>query len=90
MAYTCEKIQPSSIEDMIRTETISMALKAMETLPAATRKVFQLHFIEGKTYDEIANELGKSKNNHPQTKATGFDTIKRQTASNAYPSYSFY
>jgi RNA polymerase sigma-70 factor (family 1) len=54
-------LEPASertiLEDMIHYESMKGIVVAMERLPQQCRKVFVLHYIEGKKLSEIAKEL---------------------------------
>ncbi len=58
---TAASLAPSTegtvLEDMIFDETINGIMSAMERLPKQCKKVFVLHYIEGKKLTEIAKEL---------------------------------
>jgi len=45
------------LEDMIHYESMKGIMTAMELLPSQCRKVFMLHYIEGKKLSDIAKEL---------------------------------
>ncbi len=76
--YLSNNTERSIADDLIRTETLAIVLKAMEELPPATRKVFQLLFIEGKSYDEIASELNRSKETIRKQKQQGLLFLKKK------------
>jgi len=61
---------------MLRAETWGRVLKALEELPPATKKVFHMLFIEGKTYSEIAKETGRSKEALRKQKKLGLIMLK--------------
>jgi len=77
-AYLSKPTERSMEDELIRTETLSIVLKAMEELPPATRKVFQLHYIEGKSYDEISKQLNRSKETIRKQKQQGLLFLKRK------------
>lgn len=66
----------SIIEDIICQETYQALLKALDTLPFATRRVFELSKLEHKTLDEIAIELGLSKQTVKNQLSTGLKHLK--------------
>ena len=47
-------------EELIRKESLSTLLRAMDSLPDSQRNLMNLHVLQGKTYDEIAAETGLS------------------------------
>ena len=47
-------------EELIRKESLSSLLRAMDTLPESQRKLMQLHVLQGRSYEEIAAETGLS------------------------------
>jgi RNA polymerase sigma-70 factor (family 1) len=58
-----QNITESTIaEALIRTETLAIIYRAIEQLPPASQRVFKLFYLEGKSYDEIAEKLNRSKN----------------------------
>lgn len=61
LAHAGEEWEASAHEHLVRTETFSLILNAIEDLPPASRTVFKLYYLEGKSYDEIASHLGRSK-----------------------------
>jgi len=77
-AYLSKPAERSMEDDLIRAETLSIVLKAMEKLPPATRKVFQLYYIEGKSYDEISKQLNRSKETIRKQKQQGILFLKRK------------
>jgi RNA polymerase sigma-70 factor (family 1) len=52
-----ESFDPTALETLIYSEMMSKIYAAMEKLPRQCRKVFTLHYIEGKKISEIAGEL---------------------------------
>ena len=76
--YAHDKSESSSFEDLIKTETWALVLKAMEDLTPATKKVFQLHYLEGKSYEEIATQLGRSKETIRKQKQQGLIFLRKK------------
>jgi RNA polymerase sigma-70 factor (family 1) len=74
--YLQAKESTSADAELIRTETLAIIINAIEQLPPATRKVFQLHYIEGMSYDEISKTLGRSKETIRKQKQQGLATLK--------------
>ncbi|MDP9040916.1 MAG: sigma-70 family RNA polymerase sigma factor, partial [Bacteroidota bacterium] len=65
------------IDDMIYAETLARIFKAMDELPGQCRKVFILHYIEGKKISEIATELKISVSSVRTHRGRGIDLLKR-------------
>ena len=77
-SHSCQSFQNSAIEEMIRTETLSLVLEAMEQLPPATRRVFKMLYIEGKSYDEISRELNRSKETVRKQRNQGLIALRKK------------
>jgi len=52
-----QSFDPTALETLIYSEMMSKIYAAMEKLPRQCKKVFTLHYIEGKKISEIAEEL---------------------------------
>ncbi len=52
-----ESFDPTALETLIYAEMMNEIYAAMEKLPSQCKKVFKLHYIEGKKISEIAEEL---------------------------------
>jgi len=76
LAYLQEKTEASAAEHLLRTETLSLILAAIESLPPASRAVFKLYYLEGKSYEEIAQELGRSKETVRKQKHYGLTVLR--------------
>lgn len=76
IAYLQDTIEASAAEHLIRTETLSLILSAIEELPPASRTVFKLHYLEGLSYDEIADQLGRSKETIRKQKQYGLQVLR--------------
>jgi RNA polymerase sigma-70 factor (family 1) len=57
---TAETVEQSVMHKMMQVETIRQILQALDVLPPKCREVFQLFFIQGKSYEEIGKELNIS------------------------------
>jgi RNA polymerase sigma-70 factor (family 1) len=55
--FISESFDPTALEILIYSEMMSKIYAAMEKLPRQCKKVFTLHYIEGKKISEIAEEL---------------------------------
>jgi len=66
-----------SLEYMIEAEFLRELYASFNKLPARCRKVMQLFFVEGKTYQEIAAELKLSLSTIRNQKARGLDILRR-------------
>lgn len=78
LQYLAAVSERTTFEEIVHAETWTKVLKAMETLPPATKKVFQMLFIEGKNYSEIAKETGRSKETIRIQKRKGLIILKRK------------
>ena len=52
-----DAFDPTALENMVYNELMTGIYTAMEKLPAQCRKVFTMHYVEGKKTSEIAKEL---------------------------------
>jgi RNA polymerase sigma-70 factor (family 1) len=52
-----DSFDPTALETLIYVEMMNEIYDAMEKLPGQCKKVFKLHYIEGKKISEIAEEL---------------------------------
>jgi RNA polymerase sigma-70 factor (family 1) len=57
---TADTMEQSILHKLVHTETLRQILHLMEILPPQCRKVFQLFFLHGKSYSEIAREMNIS------------------------------
>jgi RNA polymerase sigma-70 factor (family 1) len=58
-----EPVEETSIEnEIIRSEVLSQIHHAIESLPAACRRISEMSYLDGKKNQEIADELGVSVN----------------------------
>lgn len=57
-SHTEEREDPPVMNRIIEAETMNMIYTAMEALPAKCGEVFRLFYLEGKSLNEIAEELG--------------------------------
>ncbi|HWI93529.1 MAG TPA: RNA polymerase sigma-70 factor [Flavisolibacter sp.] len=53
-------IEPCVLHSIVETETVQQIVDTLEKLPPKCRQVFQLFYLQGKSYDEIARELNLS------------------------------
>jgi len=60
--YLTDKSEHSIQEDIIRAETLNLVYQSLNILPRKCLKVFELFYLENKTYEEIAAELKLSVN----------------------------
>lgn len=58
--YLSETRERDAFERIAETETYREIFVALNTLPPQCRKIFSMHFIEGKEYQQIADELNLS------------------------------
>ena len=71
--------------DIIEEEVHAVILyKALETLPAKCRKVFELSCLEGVKYKDIAQELNISLNTVKSQRARAIELLKKQLKNNPY------
>lgn len=76
--YLQDEEEQSSLEYLIRTETIALILAAIEELPSATQNVIRLHYLEEKSYDEMAKELNRSKETIRKQKKAGLVFLQKR------------
>jgi RNA polymerase sigma-19 factor, ECF subfamily len=58
--YLAEKTENDVMHKMVEAETYREIHMALKTLPPQCKKIFQMIFLEGKEYDQIARELNLS------------------------------
>jgi RNA polymerase sigma-70 factor (family 1) len=72
-----ESFDPNALETLIHAEMMSEIYAAMEKLPRQCKKVFTLHYVEGKKISEIAEELKISIGTANTHKFRGIHLIKK-------------
>jgi RNA polymerase sigma-70 factor (family 1) len=72
-----EGFDRTALENMIYSETMAKIYAAMDKLPPQCKKVFILHFIEGKKIAEIAEELKISIGTVKTHKVRGIDSLQK-------------
>src|ERR1700688_1736076 len=72
-----EGIERTALENMIYSETMAKIYAIMDKLPPQCRKVFILHYIEGKKIAEIAEELKISIGTVKTHKVRGIDLLQK-------------
>ena len=72
-----EGFDKTALENMIYSETMAKIYAAMDKLPPQCRKVFILHYIEGKKIAEIAEELKISIGTVKTHKVRGIDLLQK-------------
>lgn len=77
LLYISSDIQQSIQEDIIRAETVRQIHEAIEQLPEQCRRVFKMHFVEGKDYATIADELRLSVSTIRNQKARAIMLIRK-------------
>jgi RNA polymerase sigma-70 factor (family 1) len=75
---TLEEVsERTSLESMIYSETMAMIYAAMEKLPPQCKRVFIMHYVEGKKIAEIATELKISIGTVKSHKVRGIDLLQK-------------
>lgn len=77
--YLGEETEDSIIEKLIETEIYREIFTMLNTLPPKCRKIFTMLFIEGKNYEQIAEELNLSISTIRNQKARGLMLIKQRS-----------
>ena len=72
-----EEFERSPLENMIYSETMAKIYAAMEKLPNKCKRVFIMHYIEGKKITEIAVELKISIGTVKTHKVRGIDLLQK-------------
>ena len=62
---------------MIQSEVLNSLYQAIEKLPPECRKIFKMLYVEGKNYQQIAEELKLSVNTIRNQKATGVKLLRK-------------
>lgn len=78
--YLSDKNERDVFERMAETETYREIFIALNTLPPQCRKIFSMLFIEGKEYQQIADELNLSVDTIRSQKARAIMLIKQRLA----------
>ena len=78
--YLSDKNEKDAFERMAETETYREIFIALNTLPPQCRKIFSMLFIEGKEYQQIADELNLSIATIRSQKARAIMLIKQRLA----------
>jgi RNA polymerase sigma-70 factor (family 1) len=71
-----EHFERTALENMIYTETMTKIYAAIDRLPTQCRRVFILHYLEGKKISEIAEELNISVGTVKTHKVRGIDLLQ--------------
>ncbi len=74
--YLADKTTPGIQHDIIRAETMNMIYQSLHILPKKCLQVFELFYLENKSYEEIAAELKLSVNNVRNHKMRGLNLLK--------------
>ncbi|MEO9512231.1 MAG: sigma-70 family RNA polymerase sigma factor [Flavobacteriaceae bacterium] len=69
---------PSSEEKLIQMEVKDAISKAIASLPEPSKKVFNLCYLEGQKYQNVANALGISKNTVKYHMKKAFQTLRME------------
>jgi RNA polymerase sigma-70 factor (family 1) len=72
-----EEFENTALENMIYAETMGKIYTAMDRLPPQCKKVFILHYIEGKKIAEIAEELKISISSVRTHRGRGIDLLQK-------------
>ena len=73
--------EQTALEGMIYAEYMNRIYTALDRLPAQCRKVFILHYIEGKKVTEVAAELGLSIHTVNAHKSRGIGLLQKMLLS---------
>lgn len=60
LSYLAHQWDTEEMTEVTRSETMAQIYAAIETLPPKMQQVFRLYFIEGKKFEEIAEQLQRS------------------------------
>jgi RNA polymerase sigma-70 factor (family 1) len=66
------------LKEIVRTESLSLIIAAIEELPPASQKVFKMFYLEGKGYDQIALELGRSRQTIKTQKKLALSSVRKK------------
>lgn len=75
-AYLLDKEEEPVVHGMIRAELVAIIQHQIGKLPPQCKKVFQLFYLEQKSYEEIAAELKLSINNVRNQKARALQLLR--------------
>jgi RNA polymerase sigma-70 factor (family 1) len=76
-----EHLERTALENLIYSETMTKIYSAIDRLPTQCRRVFILHYIEGKKISEIAKELNISVGTVKTHKVRGIDLLQNSLLS---------
>jgi len=78
--YLTSETESSIFEKKIETELYGRIFSMLNTLPPKCRQIFNMLYIQGKSYEEISQELNLSINNIRNQKARGLMLLKQRIA----------
>jgi RNA polymerase sigma-70 factor (family 1) len=78
--YLTNETESSIFQKKIETELYGEIFSMLNTLPPKCRQIFNMLYIQGKSYEEISQELNLSINNIRNQKARGLMLLKQRIA----------
>lgn len=78
LVYLSDPGENHILQKIISAEVYQEVFKAINALPPKCRRIFQMLFVEGKDYQQIAKELKLSVSTIHNQKARGIELLKRQ------------
>jgi RNA polymerase sigma-70 factor (family 1) len=83
-ALTAEKEEPPLINRVIAAETMHLVYVAVEALPPKCGQVFKLFYLEGKSLNEIAEQLGIATTTVISQKKRALELLRKKLPPQAY------
>jgi RNA polymerase sigma-70 factor (family 1) len=77
-AYLQTSFEEICLKEIVCTESLSLIIAAIEELPPASQKVFKMFYLEGKGYDQIALELGRSRQTIKTQKKLALSSVRKK------------
>ncbi len=85
LSATEEDTAPDMLENMIFNEMMAAIYSVMEKLPGQCRKVFIMHYVEGKEISQIARELNITTGTVNTHKFRGIHLLQKALLSKKFP-----
>ena len=77
-AYLNDNVEINTEEKIIQTEVYREILNILESLPTECRKIFKMIYLQGKTYEQISEELNLSQSTVRNQKARALQLIRQR------------
>ena len=78
LAYLSDNHERFILQDMISAEVYAEVYQAIQTLPGRCRTIFEMLFIEGQSYEQVARELALSVSTVRNQKARALKLLRKR------------